>query len=273
MIAADLARCRPPAALAVLGVDRHARDVAHRHPRRRLRRGPGVLRARLRRDRPGSVPGSHCARPTHWTSSSDRSRSAWPARRSAAYSSAPSAPEPLRARRRQLRRVRRSRCCSCGLPPHDRAAKRASVWRTCATAGASSANAAGSGSTFASAAVAYLLFMGPVEVLVPYIVKHDRRQRQRPRTVFGAGGLASSDRRGHRARRARRPQHDLHVRGVDHRHAGRRRLRPRHRHLASDARQRALQRARDRRHHRLGDGQAAPRSRRECSAASRAWTG
>ena len=27
--------------------------------------------------------------------------------------------------------------------------------------------------TFVSAAVAYLLFMGPVEVLVPYVVKHD----------------------------------------------------------------------------------------------------
>jgi hypothetical protein len=46
--------------------------------------------------------------------------------------------------------------------------------------------------TFAGAAVAYLLFMGPVEVLVPYIVKHDLRAGAGDLgLVFGAGGLAS----------------------------------------------------------------------------------
>jgi DHA3 family tetracycline resistance protein-like MFS transporter len=46
--------------------------------------------------------------------------------------------------------------------------------------------------TFASAAVAYLLFMGPVEVLVPYIVKHDLHGSASDLgLIFGAGGLAS----------------------------------------------------------------------------------
>jgi MFS family permease len=46
--------------------------------------------------------------------------------------------------------------------------------------------------TFASAALAYLLFMGPVEVLVPYVVKHDVGGTARDLgLVFGAGGLAS----------------------------------------------------------------------------------
>src|ERR671929_187783 len=46
--------------------------------------------------------------------------------------------------------------------------------------------------TFASAAMAYLLFMGPVEVLVPYVVKHDLGARASDLgLVFGAGGLAS----------------------------------------------------------------------------------
>jgi MFS family permease len=46
--------------------------------------------------------------------------------------------------------------------------------------------------TFVSAAIAYLLFMGPVEVLVPYVVKHDVGGTARDLgLVFGAGGLAS----------------------------------------------------------------------------------
>ncbi len=46
--------------------------------------------------------------------------------------------------------------------------------------------------TFASAAVAYLLFMGPVEVLVPYVVKHDLGGAASDLgLIFGAGGLAS----------------------------------------------------------------------------------
>jgi MFS family permease len=46
--------------------------------------------------------------------------------------------------------------------------------------------------TFATAAVAYLLFMGPVEVLVPYVVKHELHAGpQALGAVFAAGGLAS----------------------------------------------------------------------------------
>jgi DHA3 family tetracycline resistance protein-like MFS transporter len=46
--------------------------------------------------------------------------------------------------------------------------------------------------TFTSAAVAYLLFMGPVEVLVPYVVKHDLGGAASDLgLIFGAGGLAS----------------------------------------------------------------------------------
>jgi DHA3 family tetracycline resistance protein-like MFS transporter len=46
--------------------------------------------------------------------------------------------------------------------------------------------------TFASAAVAYLLFMGPVEVLVPYLVKHRLHGGATELgAVFAAGGVAS----------------------------------------------------------------------------------
>jgi DHA3 family tetracycline resistance protein-like MFS transporter len=46
--------------------------------------------------------------------------------------------------------------------------------------------------TFACAAVAYLLFMGPVEVLVPYMVKHELHATARDLgLIFAAGGLAS----------------------------------------------------------------------------------
>ena len=46
--------------------------------------------------------------------------------------------------------------------------------------------------TFASAAVAYLCFMGPVEVLLPYLVKNDLDGNARDLgMVFAAGGLGS----------------------------------------------------------------------------------
>jgi DHA3 family tetracycline resistance protein-like MFS transporter len=46
--------------------------------------------------------------------------------------------------------------------------------------------------TFASAAIAYLLFMGPVEVLVPYVVKNELGGGAGALgAVFAAGGLAS----------------------------------------------------------------------------------
>ena len=46
--------------------------------------------------------------------------------------------------------------------------------------------------TFASAAVAYLCFMGPVEVLLPYLVKNELGGNARDLgMVFAAGGLGS----------------------------------------------------------------------------------
>jgi MFS family permease len=46
--------------------------------------------------------------------------------------------------------------------------------------------------TFASAAIAYLLFMGPVEVLLPYVVKHPLHGGAADLgAVFAAGGLGS----------------------------------------------------------------------------------
>ena len=46
--------------------------------------------------------------------------------------------------------------------------------------------------TFASAAIAYLCFMGPVEVLLPYIVKNDLHGSARDLgMVFAAGGIGS----------------------------------------------------------------------------------
>jgi DHA3 family tetracycline resistance protein-like MFS transporter len=46
--------------------------------------------------------------------------------------------------------------------------------------------------TFASAAVAYLCFMGPVEVLLPYVVKNDLEGNARDLgLVFAAGGVGS----------------------------------------------------------------------------------
>jgi MFS family permease len=47
--------------------------------------------------------------------------------------------------------------------------------------------------TFASAAVAYLCFMGPVEVLLPYLVKNDLEGTARDLgMVFAAGGIGSA---------------------------------------------------------------------------------
>ena len=129
--------------------------------------------------------------------------------------------------------------------------------------------------TFASAAVAYLLFMGPAEVLLPYLVKNDLDGSAADLgLVFAAGGIGSVGcavvigQRGF-------PRRDITfmyvawtlatvaVAGYGVATAD----------LAADARQPRLQRAGDGRHDRVGDGQAAPRARPRCSAASRASTG
>ena len=56
MLAADVARLLAAAALATLSLTGAARGLAHRRARRRLRHGPGVLRARVRRDRARAAP-------------------------------------------------------------------------------------------------------------------------------------------------------------------------------------------------------------------------
>ena len=129
--------------------------------------------------------------------------------------------------------------------------------------------------TFASAAFAYLLFMGPVEVLVPYVVKHDLgADASDLGLIFGAGGLASIlTAVDARPARAPTPEHDVHLPRLDGRDAGRRGLRPGHGRLAPHARQRGVQRARDRGDDRLGHGEATATCRRACWVACRASTG
>ena len=126
-------------------------------------------------------------------------------------------------------------------------------WRACASG-------RGCGRHSSSAAIAYLLFMGPVEVLLPYVVKHPLHGDATDLgMVFAAGGLGSVicavmvGRRG-----LPRRDHDRDVRRLDARDAGRRRVRARVGDLAADAREPGLQRARDGRHDHLGDSQAAP---------------
>ena len=116
--------------------------------------------------------------------------------------------------------------------------------------------------TFASAAVAYLLFMGPTEVLLPFVVKNSLGGSAADLgLVFAAGGVGSVGcAMRHGPARPPAARHHLHVRRLDARDAGGRRLRPRDRRLAADAREPRLQRARDGRHDRLGDRQAAPRA-------------
>ena len=88
-----------------------------------------------------------------------------------------------------------------------------------------------------------------------------------------AASARSAARSLHGPARAAAARHHVHVRRLDAGDARRRRLRARGRRLAADARQPRLQRAGDGGHDRLGDGQAAPRARPRCSAASRASTG
>ena len=71
--------------------------------------------------------------------------------------------------------------------------------------------------TFVSAAIAYLLFMGPVEVLVPFVVKNELGGGAGALgAVFAAGGLASvAIAAVLGAARAATPRHDVHDRGLD----------------------------------------------------------
>ena len=93
-----------------------------------------------------------------------------------------------------LRRLRGRAAARCARRARAAAAARAARVRRrpARRAGASSAAHAWLWATFASAAIAYLLFMGPVEVLLPYIVKHDLGGSAADLgLVFAAGGLGS----------------------------------------------------------------------------------
>jgi hypothetical protein len=115
--------------------------------------------------------------------------------------------------------------------------------------------------TFASAAIAYLLFMGPAEVLLPFVVKNDLHGSAADLgIVFAAGGIGSVGCAVLLGQRGL-PRRDITFMYVTWTLAtlavaG---LRPVHRGVAAHDRQPGLQRAGDGRHDRVGDGQAAPR--------------
>ena len=93
------------------------------------------------------------------------------------------------------------------------------------------------------AAVAYLLFLGPVEVLLPYVVKNDLHGSAADLgLVFAFGGIGSvgARARGEPARPAA-AQHDRDLRRLGACDAGRRGLRPAPARLAADGGQLRLQ--------------------------------
>ena len=122
--------------------------------------------------------------------------------------------------------------------------------------------------TLVSAAFAYLLFLGPTEVLLPYVVKNGLHGSAGTLgAVFAAGGIGSIGAAVLMGQRdAAAPPGDVHLHRLDARDAGRRRLRAGHRDLAARGRLPALQRARDGRDDRVGDAQAAPRARVDARA-------
>ena len=194
MVAADVVRGLAVGLLALLSLTRRPRAVAHR----------GARGAATAAGRPSSAPPStrscpRCCppatspRPTRWTSSCGRSRCAWPGRRWAACSSRCSARAPPSRSTRRPSSSRRSRCWrwrpACAPPSAEAAGTvtgdiavglryiRSHVWLW---------------ATFASAAIAYLLFMGPAEVLLPFVVKNDLHGSAADLgIVFAAGGIGS----------------------------------------------------------------------------------
>ena len=268
MLAADVARGLAVGAHGAAVADRRARAVAHRRRSSAVYgAGDGVLRPGLRRDR-ARRPARRRARrrPTRWTSSCGRSRCGSPGRRSAACSSrcvGAGAAFALDAASFAV-----SAAALLAMAPRARArrAPRRGIGHaaTSATASRYVRSHVWLWATFASAAIAYLLFMGPAEVLLPFVVKNDLHGSAADLgLVFAAGGIGSVGCAVvHRPARPAAARHHLHVRRVDAGHARGRRLRPGHRGLAADARQPRLQRAGDGRHDRVGDRQAAPRARR-----------
>ena len=124
---------------------------------------------------PDLSPSTSSHRPTRSTSSCGRSRCGWlgPAVGGVLVGAA------RRGRRVRARRAPASpsppgRCCSCARPSwHARPRPAGSVLGDLRDGWRFVRERRWLWVTFASAAFAYLLFMGPVEVLVPYVVKHD----------------------------------------------------------------------------------------------------
>ena len=193
MLAADIARLLAAAALAALGLT-GALEIWHVAILVAVYgTGQAFFAPCVRRDRPR--PGA--ARPAR---AGQRARPARPPDR-------PAHGRP-RAGRRARRRVRRER----GLRPRRRELRRLGRGAAADAPAGGVRRRRPAGSvvadlregwrfvrerrwlwvTFASAAIAYLLFMGPVEVLVPYVVKHDLGATASDLgLIFGAGGLAS----------------------------------------------------------------------------------
>jgi hypothetical protein len=111
--------------------------------------------------------------------------------------------------------------------------------------------------TLVSAAFAYLAFMGPTEVLLPYVVKNDLGGSASDLGRRGPG--RDSQRRHLRRTGTATTQHHLHVRLLDRRDAVDRGLRARAGELAADGGVLHVQSARDGGDDHLGDRQAAPR--------------
>ena len=180
--------------LAVLVADRGARALARGRARRRLRRRRGVLRPGVRRDRARRAAGRR-ARPGQLARPVRAADRAAPRRPGAGRRADRGRSAPARRSRstRPRSSSRPSPCSRCAARPR-RASEpapsrgdlrirqgfafvRRHVWLW---------------GTFAAAAIAYLLFLGPTEVLLPYVVKNDLGGRRRDLgLVFAAGGIGS----------------------------------------------------------------------------------
>ena len=114
--------------------------------------------------------------------------------------------------------------------------------------------------TFLAATLGYLIFWGPSEVLLPFVVRNDLHGSAADLglifAVGGIGAMTCRHRDGQPADAA--PQHDLHLRRLDDLDARDRRLRSRALPVAGHGRVLRVQRARGRGDDRLGDDQGTP---------------
>ena len=275
MLGADAIRARGGRGARRPRLHRPAAVLAPRRARGALRRRNGVLHAGVRRDRARPAPVRRPAR-------SERARPGRAADRAPAGRPRPRRRARGGGRRRGLCRrrcvlrrllpLRSSSCDRRARPPREvpesavAAIKegvrfvRGRVWLW---------------GTLLSATFAYLAFMGPTEVLLPYVVKNElhasagdlglvfaagRSRRRRRRSPDGAAGAPA-------------PRRHLHVRRLDARDAGRRRLRARHGVLAADARLPASSTRSRRRARSSGRPSSNATSPPRCSVGCRASTG